>query len=532
MRPVLASTLAVLLAAAVAAGTCHCSVQQTSTIESDGSPSRLNPASLTADEDEVKNLPGLEDAVNFRHFSGYLQADEKVKPKKFLHYWFVESESNPATDPIVLWLNGGPGCSSLGGMFTELGPFQVNDDGKTLARNEFAWNKVANVLFLESPAGVGFSYSNDLIDVHTDDSTARENHLALRNFMKKFPQYKSNPLYLSGESYAGVYLPTLGVLVDMDPELNLKGIAIGNGYLDVGKLTDSLILFSYHHGLVGRTLWQDVSRHCCAGEPPSREMCKFSGSQSSFQCQMTVSRVLGVLNQPGLNPYNLYGKCAGSQQRRHLKKGSTPQAPRLTRETVDKALRDIVALNGSSTKSSSSSSSFFDASRPFHVFDLRGAEKLTVEPPCVDDTNLIKYLNNHDVRTAIHIPRGIGSWSTCSALVYVMKYPKLPGGLAPQMRSLIGSSRNLTMLVYNGDVDTVCNFLGDEWFVDELGRKVLHNYQPWRVDKQIAGYVKHHDGITFATVRGSGHMVPGDRPKEALAMIKLFLQAKGRNVEL
>lgn len=526
MQPVIYLSLNSLVATVLLASFCLAE------IVTDGSPNLLNPV-LTADEDEVKNLPGLNDAVNFRHFSGYLQADDKKRPKKFLHYWFVESESNPATDPILLWLNGGPGCSSLGGMFTELGPFEVNDDGKTLIRNEFSWNKVSNVLFLESPAGVGFSYSNDIIDVHTDDSTARENHLALKSFMKKYPQYKSNPLYLSGESYAGVYLPTLGVLADADPELNLKGIAIGNGYLDVGKLTDSLVLFSYYHGLVGKTLWKEVSQYCCDGKPPSREVCQFSDAGMWTECQGTVNQVLGVLNQPGLNPYNLYGKCAGSggASRKRLSRGRNllNMPGHLSRDRVDKALRNIVATNMSDT--TDVANSFLNDSRPFYIFDTR-KRNLSVEPPCVDDTNVIKYLNNQDVRKAIHIPKEVGGWSTCSALVYVMKYPKLPGGLAPQMKSLIGSKRNLTMLVYNGDVDTVCNFLGDEWFVDELGQKVLHEYQPWKVDNQIAGFVKHHDGITFATVRGSGHMVPGDRPKEALAMIKLFLGAKGKNVKL
>lgn len=467
----------------------------------------LNPVS-TADQDEITELPGLDTAINFRQFSGYLNADEKTKQKKFLHYWFVESQSNPGKDPVILWLNGGPGCSSLGGLFTELGPFSVNNDGETLKLNDYSWNKVANVLFLESPSGVGFSYSKNLLNVHTDDRTAQENYLALKSFMVKFPQYKNNSLYLSGESYAGVYLPTLGVLVDADEELNLKGVAIGNGYFDVAKLRDSLILFSYYHGLVGKTTWDDVSKHCCRGNAPTRESCAFGGPESSYRCSIAIAEVSSVLGGSGLNPYNLYGKCL-----------STSSYGLSSKEIVDRHMMSLV-INSTLMNET-----------PFHVFDARETT-LSLEPPCFDDRNLIKYLNSKEVRKAIHVPREVQSWDTCSMIAYVIKYPKLDGGLAPQMKSLISSKRNLAMLVYNGDVDTVCNFLGDEWFVDDLGRDVVKDYSIWKVNNQVAGFVKHYDGITFATVRGSGHMVPGDRPQEALAMIKAFLNAEHGNVRL
>lgn len=502
MQPVENLPLVAIIAAALYVGLCL----------ADGVPTKENPV-LAGDDDEVKNLPGLNDAVNFRHFSGYLQADSSAKPSKFFHYWFVESESNPATDPILLWLNGGPGCSSMAGLFTELGPFRVKDDGKTLEKNEFSWNKVANVLFLESPAGVGYSYSNNWVNVHTDDTTAHENYRALKSFMKKFPQYKSNPLYLSGESYGGVYLPTLGVLVDKDSELNLKGVAIGNGYLDAGKLMDSLIFFSYYHGLVGKSTWDKLSNDCCGGRAPSREACQFDDAYSGTSCGRVVEDISTIINLSGLNRYNLYAKCA-QPDAKSFNQELVLNPNYISRETIDKSLQSVPMTN--------------KTGKPFHLLDTRDG----VEPPCVDDSNLIKYLNDEQVRAAIHVPKELGRWSTCARLIYGMQYPNRPGGLAPQMKSLISSERKLTMLVYNGDVDMACNFLGDEWFVDDLGRAVLSKYQAWKVDNQIAGFVKHYDGITFATIRGSGHMVPGDRPKEALAMIKRFLSSKNSNVEL
>lgn len=107
-------------------------------------------------------------------YSGYLN----VSATKRLHYWLVTSENNPDADPTVLWLNGGPGCSSLDGWAYEHGPFRINaTDPTQLVQFDYNWNKQANMLYLEAPVGVGFSYSTDQVrvqlhTVRTVDSTS------------------------------------------------------------------------------------------------------------------------------------------------------------------------------------------------------------------------------------------------------------------------------------------------------------------------------------------------------------------------
>ncbi|KAL3651661.1 hypothetical protein CASFOL_004663 [Castilleja foliolosa] len=108
------------------------------------------------------------------------------------------------------------GCSSLSyGAMQELGPFRVKSDGKTLFINEYAWNKVANVLFLESPAGVGFSYSKTKIDYTSggDKRTAKDNYVFLVNWLERFPEYQNRDFYIAGESYAGHYVPQLADII-------------------------------------------------------------------------------------------------------------------------------------------------------------------------------------------------------------------------------------------------------------------------------------------------------------------------------
>ncbi|KAG7943730.1 hypothetical protein I3843_15G058200, partial [Carya illinoinensis] len=202
-------------------------------------PEYVEPQDGLMQADKIDALPGQPEGVDFDQYSGYVTVDPKAG--RALFYYFVESTRNSATKPLLLWLNGGPGCSSLGfGAMEELGPFRVHRNGKTLYLNPYAWNKVANVIFLESPAGVGFSYSNTSDDYSNagDKSTAKDSYTFLLNWFERFPQYKNRDFFITGESYAGHYVPQLAYTILTKNKItnqtliNLKGIAIGNAWID------------------------------------------------------------------------------------------------------------------------------------------------------------------------------------------------------------------------------------------------------------------------------------------------------------
>jgi carboxypeptidase C (cathepsin A) len=169
-------------------------------------------------------------------YSGYLP----VSDTKSLHYMYVESLSNPTTDPLVIWLNGGPGCSSLLGAFSENGPFIFDDGQSVIKPNEFSWNARANVLYIESPANIGFSIGGPNDWYFTDLTQSVDLFKAVQQFYVKFPELLPNNLWISGESYAGVYGPYLAWQIHNWNEAqfeggqtyNLKGFAIGNGITD------------------------------------------------------------------------------------------------------------------------------------------------------------------------------------------------------------------------------------------------------------------------------------------------------------
>uniref|UniRef100_A0A6N2KW13 Uncharacterized protein n=1 Tax=Salix viminalis TaxID=40686 RepID=A0A6N2KW13_SALVM len=184
--------------------------------------------------DKIARLPG-QPHVGFQQFSGYVTVDG-IK-NRALFYYFVEAELDQASKPLVLWLNGGPGCSSLGvGAFSENGPFRPN--GRVLIRNEHSWNREANMLYLETPVGVGFSYATDSSSYVAvdDEATARDNLVFLQGWFNKFPQYRNKDLFITGESYAGHYIPQLAKLM---VEINRKEKFRAEYFWSHGLISDS-----------------------------------------------------------------------------------------------------------------------------------------------------------------------------------------------------------------------------------------------------------------------------------------------------
>jgi len=440
----------------------------------------------TAGEDEISDLDGLaKGQLKFQQYSGYVKGDDKEKPDKFLHYWLVESQSNPEKDPLVLWLNGGPGCSSLLGLLAEVGPYKIVE-GNKLEVNPFSWNRKANMVFLESPAGVGFSYSLDPNDLKTDDDlAAKQNLLALKDLLAKFPKFKDSPLYLAGESYASVYLTNLANLIIKDSGINLKGMAIGNGVFSLTTAAESSIFFNYYHGILGDSTWKDLANNCCEGKPVLRSNCKFHGDVLKEECAKTVA----VAEKAGLdsarNPYNLYDQCPSP----------------LAEDPSDRKDETRVSKESQSTGK------------------LRGS------PSCFDSSLLVNYLERSQIKHSLHIPEKLAvKFEPCSkALEYKKIYLNNPTGLTPEVQKLVAANKNLTLLFYYGDVDLKSNYLGGQWFVEDLKYKQVKEHSAWMTDGVVSGYSEYYEHLAYFTVRGAGHFVPMDRPAEALNMFEQFL---------
>ncbi|KAK9806895.1 hypothetical protein WJX72_006650 [[Myrmecia] bisecta] len=455
-------------------------------------------------EDLVTGIPGYAYDFSSLHYSGYVTVDERHG--RHLYYYFATSERDPENDPVVLWLNGGPGCSSFDGFVYEHGPFKFQFDerkggegGLVLTPNEHAWNQVANMIYLDSPAGVGLSYSETQSDYITNDThTARDSHRFLQRFFDKYEEFAKNPFFIVGESYAGVYVPTLAQVVqgsneaaDSHRRINLQGYAVGNGVCDQQIDGNAIMPFAFGKALLSTELYRSLHRSCNG---------QFWNASYDSECGRLLDEAYDDLR--GINIYNILEPCyhKGAEQ-----DGALQQAQQ--------------AQHGSR------SWPFTGSVKPGLVPNwahLLG--ELGHTPPCLESREMWAFLNDDDVRAALHAkPMHIaGRFDECSDRI---TYSHNMGSMLPIHAELV--SKGLQALIYSGDHDMCVPHTGSEAWTRSLNLPVRERWRPWLAGKsQISGYVQEYEGLKFATIRGAGHMVPQTKPKEALALISRFLEGR------
>ncbi|OAO92286.1 SNG2 [Arabidopsis thaliana] len=220
----------------------------------------------------VKSLPGFEGPLPFELETGYVSIGESGDVELF--YYFVKSERNPENDPLMIWLTGGPGCSSICGLLFANGPLafkgdEYNGTVPPLELTSFSWTKVANILYLEAPAGSGYSYaktrrafeSSDTKQMHQIDQF-------LRSWFVKHPEFISNPFYVGGDSYSGKIVPgavqqiLLGNEKGLTPLINIQGYVLGNPVTDKNIETNYRVPFAHGMGLISDELFESLERSC------------------------------------------------------------------------------------------------------------------------------------------------------------------------------------------------------------------------------------------------------------------------------
>ncbi|KAL7134481.1 hypothetical protein ABFS83_11G029400 [Erythranthe nasuta] len=421
--------------------------------------------------DRVSKLPGQSFNVSFAHYSGYATVNKESG--RALFYWFFEAEVDPSSKPIVLWLNGGPGCSSVAfGLAEEIGPFHIEKDGKSIYLNPYSWNKAANILFLDSPAGVGFSYSNTSSDLFTngDKRTAAENLEFLLQWFKRFPQYKGNDFYITGESYAGHYVPQLSQAIvkhnhkNGEEIINLKGLMVGNALIDDFHDHLGVFQFMWSVGMISDQTFKKLNI-----------LCDFqSFIHANEQCDNALD--LAYEEVGDIDMYSIFTPACTA---------NSTSLSRLSRK------KSKVGL-------------------------LRRAYD-----PCTEEHSTV-YFNLPEVQKALHVHTRNSSlkWETCSNTVNE-NWQDSPKSVLNVYRELIHSG--LRVWIFSGDTDAVIPVTSTRYNIDALKLPTVSPWRAWYDDGQVGGWTQEYKGLTFVTVRGAGHEVPLHRPKQALTLVKSFL---------
>lgn len=186
--------------------------------------------------EEAKNLSLVKPlAGDVKSYSGYFTVDKAYNSNIF--FWFFPSETWPQKAPILVWLQGGPGASSMFGLFSEHGPYVITENLNVTLR-KFSWTKAISVLYIDNPVGTGYSFTDSEQGyAKNEDDVARNLYETIRQFFVMFPELLKNDFYVAGESYGGKYGPALAYKIheankNASIKINLKGVSIGNGFCD------------------------------------------------------------------------------------------------------------------------------------------------------------------------------------------------------------------------------------------------------------------------------------------------------------
>ena len=147
---------------------------------------------------------------------------------------FFPSANPAASEEILLWFNGGPGCSSLSGLLTENGPFTWEAGTKAPTQNPYTWVNLTNVMWVEQPVGVG--YSQGVPNITNEVELGQEFIGFFKSFVDAFDIH-GYKVYLTGESYGGYYIPYIAdafINADDTDYYNIKGVAINDPIIGDG----------------------------------------------------------------------------------------------------------------------------------------------------------------------------------------------------------------------------------------------------------------------------------------------------------
>ncbi|CAB9496976.1 Carboxypeptidase Y homolog A [Seminavis robusta] len=407
---------------------------------------------------------------------------------KHLFFWMFEKRPSKEEDvvddaevPFIVWLTGGPGCSSTLALLTENGPCSVNDDGATTKVNPYSWSEAANVLWLDQPAGVGFSYGEE--NDSNEAMISEDAYFFLQAFFQTYPQYaRKDPfLYIVGESYGGHYAPAIAhrvwqgnqMLAEKDGDstfvkLPLGGLGIGNG------LTDPEVQYAYypqmvfnnsHHiKVVDEATYETMKAVVPKCQKLIHQCNKGDNAIDNFACQTAFVVCNMGLTSPyqmtGLNPYDIRKKC----------------------------------------------------------------EK---PPLCYDFSATSDWLNKQSTMKALGVDTShVHRWDSCNFGINMKFHTDWMKDFSPFVLDLLDKA-GVPVLIYAGDVDFICNYLGNQAWSVGLPWSGAEGFQKatpteWK-GAGLARVNPDDKKFTFLQVYDAGHMVPSDQPKVALDMIKTFV---------
>eukprot|EP00210_Caulerpa_lentillifera_P004886 g4662.t1 len=386
---------------------------------------------------------------------------------------YFENRNKDPDAPFVFWTNGGPGCSSFFGLFLENGPYEIQED-LSLCWKEYGWDVGHNIVFVEQPIGVGYSYSSSSDDkVTTEEQVGDDMVQFFYAFLKAHPELAKKDLFISGESFGGHYLPAIAKsIMQANAEkkgihLNLKGVIMGNPWTHPTSHYLSYPDFALQNGLINKA---------------TRDMMMGSWARCDTALASCDARTW-ILQQFICN-----GAYAFCQSR---------------------LFSPVLVVHPS-----------------LNYYDIRRFDCFV--SGCYDISLLTKFLNTPAIQKKIGAKTSI-KWEDCRRSIRM----DLGWDVAHDMRPVVQEilKNGMKVFVFAGDKDFICNYLGNEYWIDDMKWKSAKKWastekMEWISGGKVAGYFKHYKHLMFLRVYDAGHMVPMDQPEVALDMLTTYTRGK------
>jgi vitellogenic carboxypeptidase-like protein len=446
-------------------------------------------------------------------FSGYFTTDAAAGNQMF--WWHFPAQTSPDDAPLLIWLQGGPGGSSLFGAIVENGPFSVDADLQP-QRRDATWNARYNMLYIDNPVGAGFSYTTNDGYVENEDEVAANLYSLLTQFYDVFPRLLDNDLFVTGESYGGHYVPALSY------KIHLENLALERRRAEARRAED-----------VGPA----VARRLRTGGPnPARATRSPEMMVPLRGLAIGDGWVDPILQMEGY-PAQMFNLGLADGKQTETIRGYCDRTIEAIRAGEMQSAFDAwdEMLNGDVWK------------YPTYFYNVTHASDydnfMRTEPP-QSFSLYSKFLSQPKIRRAMHAGSGTFGGIAHECELHLMK--DFMVSMKPRLQTLLdalmpvderapgASPWRYRVLVYNGQLDIIIGAPLTETFLPTVqwhgqAAYAAADREVWKVnaaDEEVAGYVREVSNLSQVVVRGAGHIAPADQPERVLDMIQRFVDGR------
>ncbi|KAJ5113370.1 Peptidase S10 serine carboxypeptidase [Penicillium angulare] len=467
-----------------------------------------------------------------------------------IFFWLFNAENPTYDDQLIVWLNGGPGCSSLIGLTTGNGPISFTDNSTRLIENPYSWTKLGNVLYVDQPVGTGFSTASSL--VRSNNQVTTDFALWLHAFFEKFPHLQSKNAHLIGESYAGIFVPYFAnALMERNANdsnsfpINLRSMSLGDGSWGNAAAMSSVAMGTYMNSQ--KSLLK-VPTDILSAFSSADEICGFD----TVLNEADVYPPKGRIHIPG-NPefINYRRKRSLGLSRRDnadlgILDGTCDEAPSTPEEVFSSILNSTCygPCASFSTAENYMYASSANGSGPscFSIYDL-SHDCSTVNPiPLLED-----YFSRPDVQSALHVGES-GVYTACNGTI--LSTLEDNDFVEPPEYSLLPSlvtKHNISLHIYNGELDMLINHIGTELSIQNMTWRGAQGFQrkPSRSfyaddaapvengtlltnSSAKTGIWTAERGVSYHLFEGAGHSVFATKPRDMFSFVRdVVIHGKG-----